>query len=75
MRIVRIVNFAVQQDGQIIGNTPIKEQAIGAAKTRAQQTGSPVSVIAKFDTGKEKEIAVHADGTIVRLWDTPHVSA
>ena len=42
---MHIIVFAIRQAGQEIGNTPIREQAVGAAKARAQQTRFPVSVI------------------------------
>lgn len=35
---MHIIIFAIRQAGQAIGNTPIREQAVGAAKARAQQT-------------------------------------
>lgn len=38
------------------------------AKARAQQTGTPVSVIAYLDTGKEREVIFHPDGTNERIW-------
>lgn len=65
---MRIISFTIKQAGQVIGNTPIREQAVGAAKARAQQTGIPVSVIAHLDTGKEREVIFHPDGTNERIW-------
>lgn len=67
---MRITNFAVKQDGKLIGSTPIREQAVGAAKARAQQTGFPVSVFASLDNGKAREVIFHPDGTIERIWAT-----
>ena len=64
---MRIVNFAIKQAGQAIGHTPIREQAVGAAKARAQQTRFPVSVVAHCDTGNEIEVIFHPDGTIERI--------
>ena len=64
---MRIIRFAVMQAGQVIGHTPIREQAVGAAKSRAQQTGFPVSVLAHWDTGKEREVIFHPDGTSERI--------
>lgn len=61
---MHITNFTVKQDGQLIGRTPIQEQAVGAAKGYAQQTSRPVSVIATLDTGKEKAVIFHPDGSI-----------
>ena len=65
--IMHIISFAIKQAGQTIGNTPIREQAVGAAKARAQQTRFPVSVIAHCDTGKEIEVIFHPDGTSERI--------
>ena len=62
---MHIIIFAIRQAGQAIGNTPIREQAVGAAK--AQQTRFPVSVIAHCDTGKEIEVIFHPDGTSERI--------
>ena len=65
---MHIIGFTIKQADQVIGNTPIREQAVGAAKTRAQQMGSPVSVIAHLDTGKDREVIFHPDGTNERIW-------
>lgn len=64
---MHIISFAIKQAGQTIGNTPIREQAVGAAKARAQQTRFPVSVIAHCDTGKEIEVIFHPDSTSERI--------
>ena len=65
---MHITSFTIKQAGQIVGTTPIREQAVGAAKARAQQTGTPISVIAHLDTGKEREVIFHPDGTNERIW-------
>lgn len=64
---MHIASFAIKQAGQTIGHTPIRAQAAGAAKARAQQTGAPVSVIARWDTGKEREVIFHPDGTSEKI--------
>ncbi len=64
---MHIIIFAIRQAGQAIGNTPIREQAVEAAKARAQQTRFPVSVIAHCDTGKEIEVIFYPDGTSKRI--------
>lgn len=64
---MHIIGFTIKQAGQAIGNTPIREQATGAAKARAQQTRFPVSVIAHCDTGKEIEVIFRPDGTSKRI--------
>lgn len=66
---MHIINFTVKQDGKVIGEVAIREQAVNAAKARAQKTGSPVSVIAHLDTGKDREVIFHPDGTNERIWD------
>lgn len=65
---MHIVGFTIKQADQVVGNTPIREQAVGAAKTRAQQTGVPVSVIAHLDIGADREVIFHPDGTNERIW-------
>ena len=65
---MHIIGFTIKQAEQVIGSTPIREQAVGAAKTRAQQTGTPVSVIAHLDAGADREVVFHPDGTNERIW-------
>ena len=65
---MHITSFTIKQADQIVGTTPVREQAVGAAKARAQQTGTPVSVIAYLDTGEEREVIFHPDGTNERIW-------
>lgn len=65
---MHITNFTIKQAGEIVGQVAIREQAVNAAKTRAQQTGSPVSVIARLDTGKDREVIFNPDGTNERIW-------
>ena len=36
---MRIIRFTIKQTGQDIGSVPIREQAVAAAKARAQRTG------------------------------------
>lgn len=65
---MRIVQFTVKQDAQIIGSVAAREQAVNAAKTRAAGTGRPVSVIAHLDDGREREVVYNPDGTVDRIW-------
>jgi hypothetical protein len=65
--IMHFFGFTIKQTGRVIGSTPIREQATGAAKARTQQTRLPVSVIAHCDTGKEIEVIFHPDGTSERI--------
>lgn len=64
---MHIIGFTIKQTGRVVGSTPIREQATGAAKARTQQTRLPVSVIAHCDTGKEIEVIFHPDGTSERI--------
>lgn len=65
---MHITNFTIRQAGEIVGQVAIREQAVNAAKARAQQTGSPVSVIAHLDTGTDREVIFNPDGTNERIW-------
>lgn len=65
---MHINSFTIQQAGEVVGNVTIREQAVNAAKARAQQTGSPVSVIAHLDTGADREVIFNPDGTNERIW-------
>lgn len=65
---MKINGYTVKQGSTVVGNTPIREQAVGAAKTCARQTGAPVSVIAHLDTGKDREAIFYPDGTNERIW-------
>ncbi|MVB10439.1 hypothetical protein CAFE_11280 [Caprobacter fermentans] len=66
---MRITEYEVKVDGQHIGSTPIDEQAVNAAKAYAAEKGTDVSVTAFIDDGRTREINVHPDGTIDRLWE------
>lgn len=65
---MHIINFTIKQAGEIIGEVAIREQAVNAAKARAQQTGTAVSVIAHLDTGKDREVIFNPDGTNEKIW-------
>lgn len=63
-----ITSFTVKQADAIVGEVAIREQAVNAAKTKAQQTGIPVSVIAHLNTGEDREVIFNPDGTNERIW-------
>lgn len=65
---MHIIGFTIKQADLVVGNSPIREQAVSAAKTRAQQTGIPVSVIVHLDTGADWEVIFYPDGTNERIW-------
>ena len=62
------INFTISQDGQHIGSTPIREQAVNAAKTRAASTGKPVSVVAHYADADDREVIFNPDGTNEKIW-------
>ncbi len=64
---MHIIGFTIKLAARVIGSTPLREQATGAAKARAKQMRCPVSVIAHCDTGKEIEVIFHPDGTSERI--------
>lgn len=66
---MHIINFTIKQADKVVGTVAIREQAVNAAKKRAQQTGASVSVIAHLDSGKDREVIFHPDGTNERIWD------
>lgn len=65
---MRITNYTVKQDGQVIGSVAVREQAVSAATTRAADTGRPVSVVAHLDDGREREVIFNPDGTNEKIW-------
>lgn len=62
------IGFTVKQDGRHIGSTPIMEQAINAAKSRAAETGRDVSVVASYTDAADRENVYHPDGTVTKTW-------
>lgn len=66
---MHITHFTIMQDGQTVGNVAIREQAVNAAKTRAVETGKPVSVVGHIDDGRDREVIFNPDGTNERIWD------
>ena len=67
---MKITHLTILQDGEAIGNVAIKEQAVNAAKTRAVETGKPVSVVAHLDDGRGvREVVFKPDGTNEKIWD------
>ena len=64
---MHIISLTIKQAGQTIGNTPIREQAVWAAKARAQQTQLPVNVVANCDSGKQIEVIFYPDGASERM--------
>lgn len=65
---MKITNLTIVQSGETIGNVALKEQAVRTAKTRAAETGRPVSVIAHLDDGRDREVIFNPDGTNEKIW-------
>jgi len=65
---MRITHLTITQDGQYIGETFIKERAVNAARIRAAETGKPVSVTARLEDGRDREVVFNPDGTNERIW-------
>ena len=61
-------HFTVVQKDKIIGATPIIEQAVNAARTRAMETGMDVSVIAHYKDAEDREVVYHPDGSNEKIW-------
>lgn len=66
---MRIINFTITQDGQVIDNVAVREQAVDAAKARAAETGRPVSIIAHLSNGRGREVIFNPDGTNEKIWE------
>lgn len=62
------INFTITQDGQHVGSTPIIEQAVNAAKTRAAETGMDVTVTAHYSDAEDREVIFHPNGTNEKIW-------
>ena len=65
---MRIVQLELTSKGAHIGATPIREQAVAAAKAYAARKNAEVSVVAHLDNGKTREIVVKPDGKVDKLW-------
>lgn len=65
---MRIVQLELTSGGVRIGTTPIREQAVTAAKAYAARNNTEVSVIARFDNGHTREIIVKPNGNVDKLW-------
>lgn len=61
-------HFTISQDGQHVGSTPIIEQAVNAAKTRAKETGKPVSVVCHYKDADDREVIFNPDGSSEKIW-------
>lgn len=71
---MRIVQLELTSNGQHIGATPIREQAVAAAKAYANKNGVEVSVIATMDSGSTREIIVKPDGRVDKIWERQYIN-
>lgn len=58
-----------------IGKTPIREQAVNAAKVRASETGADVSVTALLDDGRKREVIYKPNGSVIKVWENELLAA
>lgn len=65
---MNIVRLTISQDGRFIAEVTTKEQAVNTAKTCTKETGRPVSVVARFEDGREREVIFNPDGTNEKIW-------
>ena len=72
---MKIIGFEITSGGQYIGKTPIREQAVNAAKVRASETGADVSVTALLDDGRKREVIYKPNGSIVKVWENELLAA
>ena len=64
-----MAQYTVRYDGgSYIGKCPIYNQAMDAAERIAARSGLSVLVTEEWK-GRTREIVVHPDGDITRLWD------
>lgn len=62
-------NFIIMQDGQVIGNTAIKEEAVSTAQIRAAESGKPVSVVIRRADKRDREAIFNPDGSSAKIWN------
>lgn len=70
---MKITGFEITSKGQYIGKTPIREQAVNAAKVRASESGVDVSVTALLDDGRKREVIYKPDGSVDRVWQREYI--
>lgn len=68
MRTVYQVNRVLRGKREYIGKTPIKEQAVNAAKSGAKEHGCLYEVTMVSECVGIRTVCYHSDGSIERLW-------
>ena len=72
---MKIIGFEITSKGKYIGKTPIREQAVNAAKARASESGADVSVTALLDDGRKCEVIYKPNGSVVKVWENELLAA
>lgn len=70
---MRITHLELVSNGEHIGSTPIREQAVNAAKAHANRHGVEVDVIATMEDGSTRKITVKPDGSVDRVWQREYI--
>lgn len=70
---MRITKLELVSNGEHIGSTPIREQAVNAAKAHANRHGVEVEVIATMEDGSTRKITVKPDGSVDRVWQREYM--
>lgn len=68
-----IIGFELFSAGDRLGATPIREQAVNAAKTYASKNRVDVSVVAHMEDGSTREVVYKPDGYVDKLWARAYI--
>lgn len=71
MEMNEISYFVYDATGEYLGRSPLREQAVGAARTAAKNSGGFADVVRVAVTKSgttTRRCRYHADGTVERLW-------
>ena len=74
MEMNEITYLVYDADGEYLGRSPLREQAVGAAKTAAKNRGGFADVVRVAVTKSgttTRSCRYHADGTVEQLWKRP----
>ena len=70
---MKIIHFELTSNGEHIGSTPIREQAVAAAKAHANRNSVDVDVIATLEDGNTRKIIVKPDGSVDKVWQRSYI--
>jgi len=70
---MKIINLELVSNGERIGSTPIREQAVNAAKAHANRNSVDVDVIAIMEDGSTRKITVKPDGSVDKVWQREYI--